>query len=181
MQAIILDRDGIINKRMADHEYVTQVSEINYLVENIDVLKNIKKEIPIFIVTNQQGVGKGFMSLKTLNMINNEILQYLEKCNIKILKVYNCTHLESDSCNCRKPKSGMLQSIAKEFAIDLTESLFIGDSETDVMCANSVKSKSVYFGINKIEHSPTFKAKNSIELLRILELSGVTNDADIAN
>jgi len=173
MKAIILDRDGIIIKCMPKHAYVTQMSEVEYLVENIAVFKKIKKEIPIFIVTNQQGVGKGLMSSKNLDIINNNILQHLEKCNIKILKIYTCTHLESDNCNCRKPKPGMLLRIAKEFGIDLSESLFIGDSETDVICANSVKSKSVYFGINKIDCSSIFKAGNSIELLKILELNGV--------
>ena len=177
MKAIILDRDGIINKCMPKNEYVTQVSDIEYLVENIMVFKQVKKEIPIFIVTNQQGVGKGLMSSKNLDIINNKILQHLKKCNIKILKIYTCTHLESDNCNCRKPKPGMLLRIAKEFGIDLSESLFIGDSETDVICAKSVKSKSVYFGINKIKCPPTFKAGNSIELLKILELNGVINDA----
>jgi D-glycero-D-manno-heptose 1,7-bisphosphate phosphatase len=177
MKAIILDRDGIIIKCMPSHEYITQESEVEYLVENIVVFKKIKKEIPIFIVTNQQGVGKGLMSSKNLDIINNKILQHLKKCNIKILKIYTCTHLESDNCNCRKPKPGMLLRIAKEFGIDLSESLFIGDSETDVICAKSVKSKSVYFGINKIKCPPTFKAGNSIELLKILELNGVINDA----
>ena len=79
MKAIILDRDGIINKCMPKNEYVTQVSDIEYLVENIMVFKQVKKEIPIFIVTNQQGVGKGLMSSKTLDIINNKIIQYLKK------------------------------------------------------------------------------------------------------
>jgi D-glycero-D-manno-heptose 1,7-bisphosphate phosphatase len=181
MKIIILDRDGVINKCMPNNEYVTQESEIKYLDENIDVFKKIRKEIPIFIVTNQQGVGKGLMSAKNLDIINNKIILYLKKCNIKILKIYTCTHLESDNCNCRKPKPGMLQSIVKEFGVDLSESLFIGDSETDVICANSVKSKSVYFGINKIKCTPTFKATNSIELLKILELNGFINDATKTN
>ena len=177
MKSIILDRDGIIIKCMPKHEYLTQASQVEYLVENIDVFKKIKKEIPIFIVTNQQGVGKGIMTSNKLDNINNKILQYLEKCNIKILKIYTCTHLETDNCNCRKPKPGMLLRLNKEFGINLSESLFIGDSETDVICANSVKSKSIYFGINKIKCPPTFKAGNSIELLKILELNGVINDA----
>jgi len=177
MEAIILDRDGIINKCMPDHEYVTQVSDIEYLIENIAVFKKIKKQIPIFIVTNQQGVGKGLMSSKNLEIINNKILRHLEKCNIKILKIYTCTHLESDNCNCRKPKSGMLLRIAKEFEINLTKSLFIGDSETDIICAMNVKSISVYFGVNKIKCTPNFTAVNSIELLKILELNGVINNA----
>jgi len=53
MKSIIFDRDGIIIKCMPKHEYLTQASQIEYLVENIDVFKKIKKEIPIFIVTNQ--------------------------------------------------------------------------------------------------------------------------------
>ena len=177
MEAIILDRDGIINKCMPDHEYVTQVSDIEYLIENIAVFKKIKKQIPIFIVTNQQCVGKVLMSSKNLEIINNKILRHLEKCNIKILKIYTCTHLESDNCNCRKPKSGMLLRIAKEFEINLTKSLFIGDSETDIICAMNVKSISVYFGVNKIKCTPNFTAVNSIELLKILELNGVINNA----
>ena len=178
MKAIILDRDGIITKCMPSHQYLTKLSEVQYLAENIIVFEKIKKEIPIFIVTNQQGVGKGLMTSKILDSINNKILKHLKKYNIKILKIYNCPHLESDNCNCRKPKPGMLLRIAKEFEINLSESLFIGDSETDIACANNVKSKSIYFGYKKIKSTPTFKAANSIELLKILELNGVINKED---
>ena len=173
MKAIILDRDGILIKCMPANQYVTKISEIDYLVENIKVFKKINKDTPIFIVTNQQGVGKGLMSLKNLDDINEAILKYLAKYKIKILKIYSCTHLESENCNCRKPKSGMLHSIAREFGINLSESLFIGDSETDVICANRVNSKSIYYGVDKIKCPYTFKATNSLELEKILLLNRV--------
>ena len=75
MKALILDRDGIINKCMPPHQYVTKLSEIEYLEENIVLFSKIRKDIPIFIVTNQQGVGKGLMSTKELDIINYKILR----------------------------------------------------------------------------------------------------------
>ena len=178
MKAIILDRDGIINKCMPPHQYVTKLSEIEYLEENIVLFRKIRKDIPIFIVTNQQGVGKGLMSTEELDIINYKILEYLEKFNIQIIKIYVCTHLENDNCKCRKPKPEMLLRIAQDYGVDLTDSLLIGDSETDIICANNAKCKSVYFGIKKIKYSPTYIAENQIKLLEILELNGFISDYD---
>ena len=65
MKAIILDRDGVINKCMPAHEYITKLIEVEYLEENIEIFSKLKKNIPIFIITNQQGVGKGLMLKNT--------------------------------------------------------------------------------------------------------------------
>jgi len=172
MKAIILDRDGVINKCMPPHQYVTEASEIEYLKENIIVFSKIKKNIPIFIASNQQGVGKGLMTSKKLELINLKILNHLEKFKIQITKIYSCIHLDKDNCNCRKPRTGMLLKIAQEYGIELSDSLFIGDSETDIICASNAQCKSVYFGINKVKNSPTFIAENSTELQGVLASNG---------
>ncbi len=169
MKAVILDRDGVINKCMPPHQYVTEFSEIEYLDQNINIFSKIKKNIPIFIVTNQQGVGKGVMSKNKLDAINYKIIKHLKKLDITITKIYSCPHLKNDNCNCRKPKLGMLLKIANEYKINFSDSVFIGDSETDIICANNIKCKSIYIGSEKINHRPTYDVKDSKELLNILK------------
>jgi D-glycero-D-manno-heptose 1,7-bisphosphate phosphatase len=170
MKAIILDRDGVINKCMPPNEYVTKLTEVEYLEENIAIFSKLRKNIPIFIITNQQGVGKGLMLKKRLNSINHEILNYLNSRHIHIKKIYSCTHLASDNCSCRKPKPKMILEIAKDYLVDLKDSIFIGDSETDIHCAKNAKCKSIYIGKSKINILPTYHAKSSAELLKILEM-----------
>jgi D-glycero-D-manno-heptose 1,7-bisphosphate phosphatase len=170
MKAIILDRDGVINKCMPPHEYITKLIEVKYLEENIEIFSKLKKNIPIFIITNQQGVGKGLMLKKELNTINQKILNHLESRNIYIKKIYSCIHLASDNCSCRKPKPEMILKIARDYLIDLKESIFIGDSETDIHCARNAKCKSIYIGKSKINILPTYHAKNSMQLLRVLKM-----------
>jgi len=176
MKAVILDRDGVINKCMPPHQYVAELFEIKYLNQNINIFNKIKKNIPIFIVTNQQGVGKRLMSEKKLDLINNAIIKHLEKLNVSITQIYSCIHLESDNCNCRKPKPEMLLKLAREYKINLKDSVFIGDSESDIMCANNAKCKSIYIGNKKINSKSTYVAKNSKELLNILKKNNFIDD-----
>jgi phosphoglycolate phosphatase-like HAD superfamily hydrolase len=64
----------------------------------------------------------------------------------------------------------MLYKIAKENRVELENSIFIGDSETDILCAKNAKCKSIYIGKSQINQIPTHYSKNSGQLMKILEL-----------
>jgi len=100
--AIFLDRDGVlIENRPA---YVRDWSQVNVLPEAISALSNSAiKSYKVVIVTNQSAVGRGLMSLKTANEINEQLVNLIHRQGGKLDAVYMCPHSPEENCPCRKP------------------------------------------------------------------------------
>ena len=134
---LFLDRDGVINYKL-EARYVTNYHEFKFIQNSDLAIRELSKIFKrIFIVTNQQGIGKGIMSKNDLNSLH-EIMQ--DKLSIKkkyIKKIYYCPHLELDFCNCRKPNTGMLEQAIKDFPeIKIKSSFLVGDSDSDIEAGN---------------------------------------------
>jgi D-glycero-D-manno-heptose 1,7-bisphosphate phosphatase len=141
-QILFLDRDGVINERRED--YVKNVNEFKFLPNILDALKKINDlGISIIIITNQSIVNRKIISEKQLEEIHDYMLKTIEKNSCKIIKIYYCPHHPDEKCNCRKPNTGMIEQAVKDFKIDLSNALLIGDSNSDIQAANKMKMKSI--------------------------------------
>ena len=135
---IFLDRDGVINSYPGDSEYVKSWSEFHFLPKVKLSLKRLNDNgFKIFIVSNQAGVSKGIYSEENLNLITKNMLKELSDYNIDIGGVYYCTHIEEDSCSCRKPKTGLIDMAVNKLKNEglepvLNQSYFIGDTVRDI-------------------------------------------------
>ena len=139
LKSIFLDRDGVIN---FDKGYVHKKEDFDFIPEIFDLLKYFKdREFTLFIITNQSGIGRGYYSLGDFNKLNTWMLSELEKFDIHIERVEFCPHKPTDECICRKPKTGMLDQIMKDYDIDLDNSWMIGDKESDINFAKNGKIK----------------------------------------
>lgn len=135
-QLIILDRDGIINELV--DPYVRSVDELE-LIEDVPQALNLllKYKFKISICSNQRGVSRGLLSLDTLYEIERRIITVADIEHHDIA-FYYCTHDISDSCNCRKPKPGLLCQAINDVGCYASEALFIGDSISDCKSAQSI-------------------------------------------
>ena len=131
--SLFLDRDGVINKKL-EGRYVSRWEEFEFMpnaLQAVHILSKLFKRI--FIVTNQQGIGKGIMSQNDLLFLHQRMIKEVEKASGKIDKIYFCPHLEKDNCNCRKPKTGMIEKAILDFPeIEVKNSYLIGDSPSDI-------------------------------------------------
>ena len=131
--SLFLDRDGVINKKL-EGRYVSRWEEFDFMpkaLQAVNILSKLFKRI--FIVTNQQGIGKGIMSQNDLLFLHQRMIKEVEKAGGKIDKIYFCPHLEKDNCNCRKPKTGMIEKAILDFPeIEVKNSYLIGDSPSDI-------------------------------------------------
>ena len=131
--SLFLDRDGVINKKL-EGRYVSRWEEFEFMpnaLQAVNILSKLFKRI--FIVTNQQGIGKGIMSQNDLLFLHQRMIKEVEKASGKIDKIYFCPHLEKDNCNCRKPKTGMIEKAILDFPeIEVKNSYLIGDSLSDI-------------------------------------------------
>ena len=127
-----LDRDGVINKKAAPHHYITSIREFKFNHGIYRSMINLLKDgFEIIIITNQQGVAKGLLSIKDLENIHAHMTDKLRLRNIKLLDIFYCPHIH-DSCDCRKPKPGMLKRACSKYNIDLENSILISDQAEDV-------------------------------------------------
>ncbi|MCB9262745.1 MAG: HAD-IIIA family hydrolase [Flavobacteriales bacterium] len=149
---LFLDRDGVINKRLID-DYVKSVDEFKFLY-------GAKKAIAAFsqifgriiVVTNQQGIGKGLMSVNDLEQIHQKMKNAIEKSGGRIDKIYHCPQLKTVKNNCRKPNNTMGLMAKKDFPeIDFKKSLMIGDSISDLKFAQNLGMQSIFIKTKKEE------------------------------
>ncbi len=135
---VFLDRDGVINKKAPKAEYVKSWDKFEFLPGAIEAMTLLaQNNCKIFIISNQAGIARGAMTEHDLKEIHGAMEKELEKHNVKIEKIYYCPHGWDDGCECRKPKPGMLFQAAREYDLDLSKSLFIGDDERDLQAGNA--------------------------------------------
>jgi len=132
LKGLFLDRDGVIN---IDKGHVYKICDFEFIENIFEVCSYYQdKGYLIFIITNQAGIAKGYYTLKDFEILNDWMLDRFKEKNINISKVYFCPHHPNFSnCNCRKPKSGMILKAAKEFNIDLKNSILYGDKKSDII------------------------------------------------
>lgn len=138
-KAFFLDRDGVIN---VDKSYVYKVEDFEFIDGVFDTLKYIQsKGYKLFIVTNQSGIGRGYYTIEDFLNLTLWMKNEFKNNDINIEDVQYCPHAPEENCNCRKPKTGMVDNILQKFDIDLENSWFVGDKDSDIKCANSANIK----------------------------------------
>lgn len=162
MRVIFLDRDGVINRYPGDTKYVTKWKEFRFLPQAKKAIAQLhKNKFRLFVISNQAGVGKGIFSQKTLDVITKNMLRVIERAKGKIEAVYYCTHKPDQNCSCRKPKSGLINIVRKNYPVDIKESFFIGDTISDVHTARLAGCKSILVlsGKEKLSNRQNWQAQ----------------------
>lgn len=139
-KALFLDRDGVIN---VDHGYVYQIEQFEFIEGIFELCQQaIQLGYQIIIVTNQSGIARGYYSEADLDILNQWLIQKFAAKNVTIRQIYYCPHHPDyggtqyqHHCLCRKPKPGMMQRASRELNIDLSQSIMIGDKESDMQAA----------------------------------------------
>jgi D-glycero-D-manno-heptose 1,7-bisphosphate phosphatase len=127
--AAFLDRDGVLNRRPAAHQYVETVEELELLPDAARAVAELHEAgfAPI-VVSNQRGVARGLVTEATLADIESAI----RDAGAPIERFFYCTHDIDVGCDCRKPRPGLLVRAATELGLSLRSSVMIGDSESDI-------------------------------------------------
>lgn len=143
---MILDRDGILNKKMAPREYLKSFNQLSYEIQNIEIFEALAELGYNFVVaTNQPGIATGDVSEDFLNELHIKMTNYLRDCGVNILAFYVCKHHWNENCDCRKPKPGLLNQIVDDFALTASATHFIGDEEKDLQAALAAGMHGVLF------------------------------------
>ncbi|MEM4259549.1 MAG: HAD family hydrolase [Candidatus Pacearchaeota archaeon] len=148
-RAIFLDRDGIINEHDPQKDYyIVSWDKFKFIPGTKEAIAKLSRtDYLIFIITNQQAIGKGLMSIEDLNKIHENMLNEIRSVGGRIDRIYYCPHLENQ-CNCRKPSPMLIDIAVKEFNLNLGESWVIGDSEMDIIMGRARGCRTILIGKN---------------------------------
>ncbi len=131
--SLFLDRDGVINKEEAG-TYVLSYEGFEFLPGVLEAMERFEKVFKyIFIVTNQQCVGKGLLAREVLESMHESMQRDIEKQNGRIDAIYYCPDLATENPPNRKPEIGMALQAQREFpSVDFSRSIMVGNYITDM-------------------------------------------------
>lgn len=129
--AIFVDRDGTVN---VEQGHLAGVAGMKLLPRAAAGLRSLMSlGMPIVVVTNQTVVARGECSIETLKSINAKMIALLKEEGALVDGVYCCPHADDEGCECRKPKTGLIENAARVFDVDLLQSFLIGDKWSDIL------------------------------------------------
>lgn len=133
IRTVFLDRDGTINVKPPEGEYVTSPAGLVLLPGAATAVARLNAAgIRTVLVTNQSWLSRSPGSAERYAAIHARLTQLLAAEGARLDAAYHCPHAPA-TCDCRKPLPGMLQRAARELRIGLGQSVIIGDRDTDLM------------------------------------------------
>lgn len=143
-KAVFLDRDGVIN----DNQKPVNQPEDMVLFPGVGkALKQLRNAgYRIFVVTNQGGVGLGYMTKEDLDRVHGKMLQDIGRDGGEIDDIRCCIHQPRSGCACRKPEPGMIRELGELYDVDLAQSFTVGDRDFDIQAGRRAGTRTVFIG-----------------------------------
>ncbi len=179
-KCVFLDRDGTINEYKG---FIRNEDEISLLDGSAEAIKLLNEsDYLAVVITNQPVVARGEVSYEKLDKIHAMIETLLGKSGAYIDGLFYCPHhphkgfdgeikeLKID-CDCRKPKTGLIERAVKKYNIDLSKSYFIGDTFTDVLTGINAGVKTIKLPtavVEKTAATPNYYCENLLEAVKII-------------
>lgn len=139
--AVFWDRDGTL---IEDRGHLASPGDVVLFPDTIDALRRLRDRYLFFIVTNQQGVAEGRITLDNVRRVNHYLVSRLTESGLDVAAVYVCPHRRADACACIKPNPYFLHKAAEEFRVDLRGSYVVGDHPCDVELAERAGARGLY-------------------------------------
>ncbi len=152
MKLVILDRDGVINQDSVN--FIKNTNEWIALPGSLEAIALLNQSgFRVVIATNQSGIARGLFDMATLNAIHDKMHRALAQMGARIDAMFYCPHAADDNCTCRKPKTGMIEDIARRFSVDLSEVYAVGDSLRDLQAFHDAGCKPILVRSGKGEET----------------------------
>jgi D-glycero-D-manno-heptose 1,7-bisphosphate phosphatase len=152
-RAVFLDRDGVVNRAIIRDGKPYPPNG----VPELEILPGVETAchdlhvagFVLILVTNQPDVSRGAQRRQTVESINAVIVNRLAIDDARV-----CYHDDSDECECRKPKAGLIVQAAEDWEIDLSNSFVIGDRWKDIVAGQTAGCKTIFIDYGYAESPP---------------------------
>ncbi len=139
--AVFLDRDGTIAEEVGYLNHASRFRMFPFVAAAIRRLN--EAGLPVVVVSNQSGVGRGYFPESLVHSVNETMKRELTAAGARIDAIYYCPHTSADHCDCRKPKTGLLERAAREHSLELGRSFVVGDRYGDIELARNVRARGI--------------------------------------
>jgi D-glycero-D-manno-heptose 1,7-bisphosphate phosphatase len=141
-----LDRDGTINVKQPEGEYVEAPDELILLPGAADAIARLNAAgIPVAVVTNQRGIALGLYTEDDLAAVHARLDALLAAHGARVDRYEFCPH-DRGVCACRKPGTEMLERAAAALGVEPSTGVMIGDAESDVEAGRAVGARTFRVG-----------------------------------
>ncbi|MFZ5569439.1 MAG: D-glycero-beta-D-manno-heptose 1,7-bisphosphate 7-phosphatase [Thermodesulfobacteriota bacterium] len=162
---VFMDRDGVINRDSPD--YIKGWSEFEFLPGSLEAMAHLTRNgFRIIIVTNQSIINRGMVRPAILDDMFRRMTQAVREAGGDILDIFFCPHRPEEDCDCRKPRTGMLQKARRIHGLDLSRTYMVGDNAKDIECARNAGCGSAILVLTG----------SGLEAVGILERKGIRPD-----
>ena len=145
LRTVFLDRDGVVNEKMPEGQYVTSWSEFRLLAGVPEALARLNRAgVRVIVVSNQRGVALGLYAAADVEAIHAELQKTLQAYGARVDAFYFCPH-DKRQCDCRKPLPGMFEQARRDFPdIAAPSSVMVGDSLSDIEFGRRLGMRTVF-------------------------------------
>lgn len=179
---VFLDRDGTINEQMGYINHLSRFIVLPGVAEAIRLLN--RNDFLAIILSNQSGVARGYFPIELVHNVHDHLNKYLQERGARMDGIFFCPHYPNGpvkeygyACDCRKPKTGLIDQALQEFDIDLSRSYMIGDRWTDLAFADRSNLKGILvktgYGLGDIQYvlpdkdtKPAYIAENLLDAVQ---------------
>jgi D-glycero-D-manno-heptose 1,7-bisphosphate phosphatase len=167
LKTVFLDRDGVINRKMPEGQYVTNWQSFHFLLGVPEAIAKLNGAgLRVLVVSNQRGIALGLYTAADVDAIEDRMEQALAEFGASIDGFYFCPHNKRE-CNCRKPLPGLFEQAKDDFSeIDPATSVIIGDSLSDIEFGRNLGMKTIF-----IEGDPEHRKPGALQAAELADLS----------
>jgi D-glycero-D-manno-heptose 1,7-bisphosphate phosphatase len=145
IRTVFLDRDGVINRKAREGEYIAHWSDFHFLPgaeEAIAALNHSGRRV--IVITNQRGVALSHYTAADVQSLHVRLQEHLGVHGARIDAFYYCPH-DKEQCDCRKPGPGLFLQAFRDFTeASPASSVMIGDSLSDIEAADRLGIHSIF-------------------------------------
>jgi D-glycero-D-manno-heptose 1,7-bisphosphate phosphatase len=145
MKTVFLDRDGVVNEKKPEGQYVRSPEELHLLPGAAEAIARLNRAcVRVVVVSNQRGVALGLYTAEDVLAIHAKLLSLLKVKDAHVDAFYFCPH-DRGECDCRKPLPGMFDQAVADFPeVKAENSLMVGDSLSDIEFGRRLGMKTVF-------------------------------------
>ena len=137
-RVLFVDRDGTLIEEPPD-EQVDSIEKIRFMPEVFAALRQAQQAgFALAMITNQDGLGSESFPQSSFDIPHQFMLDAFSSQGIEFDAVFVCPHRKADNCDCRKPKTKLVEGFVRERQVDLAGSAMVGDRETDLEFARNL-------------------------------------------
>lgn len=141
--AVFLDRDGTV---IEDAHYIKSPDQVRLIAGAAEAVKRINDaKIPVIVVTNQSGIGRGLITVDDYKAVRDRFHQLLAKHGAHIDASYFCPDnpARTGPSTCRKPATKMFEDAIRDFNLNPAKVAYVGDRWRDVVAAKTLGGRGI--------------------------------------